>query len=114
MSKLKDDNIIQFNEIKSTSVQKKNKTYHDCEHKRVYVSEDSPYLECRDCGKDLDPIWFLRNLATKENYAKCLYESLKRNKEDLEKKISEMNKFHCEHCKRFSRIDRSIWVTRNG
>ena len=34
-----------------------------CKHRHVAVDDDAAELECTDCGKPLDPWWYIRSLA---------------------------------------------------
>jgi hypothetical protein len=109
-----DDNIINFNDLNKISIQNFRDPLHkSCEHKRLWIIRNSPYLECRDCGKAVDPVLYLTRIAEKETTAEYRYQQLKADFEGLMEKIKSQNKFHCEHCKKYSRIDRSIWWSRN-
>ncbi|EMO43779.1 hypothetical protein LEP1GSC187_0498 [Leptospira santarosai str. ZUN179] len=58
--------------------------------------------------KDIDPIWFLKKIAFKEERQRWLEDVISDRINDLREKIENQNKFKCEHCGKFTRILKDI------
>ncbi|WP_061232436.1 hypothetical protein [Leptospira noguchii] len=104
MDKLENDNVIDFREIGTLSVDIPIDTLIQCEHNKVSVINGSAYLKCRICLKDIDPIWFLKKIALKEGRQRWLEEVISDRINDLNQKFENQNKLKCEHCGKFTRI----------
>ena len=77
------------------------KKYHGaCQHRRITVDPEYTQLECRDCGKQLNPVEWLANKS--EFYQGLQYE---RHRWEAAKKHYEVkSKCKCEHCGKMTRI----------
>lgn len=65
-----------------------------CRHKRILVDRNKNYIECADCGEQLNPIEYLFQRAVDESIAE---DRLKQ----LQKKILELEnrrRFKCGRC----------------
>lgn len=102
---MSDEKVINFKKAKdsfeSSEVIKKRFIYSGCQHGKYYVNESLTSLECRLCGKDVNPIWALCDTVEKQSryFKKALWA-----KEALEK-IQKRIRTKCQHCKKMTRIN---------
>lgn len=71
-----------------------------CEHRicAIDVSKDS--LECEKCGEEINPYWYIRQLATRDSYLSSLWDSYR----SIRKNLAEKKRFKCRHCNKFTNI----------
>lgn len=68
---------------------------HDkCQHKRVQIDEIENEVECKDCGKRLNPMAILARLAREESRLKIRIEQLK----ELNAQLDAKKRTKCSHC----------------
>lgn len=72
-----------------------------CQHRRVLVDEVENEVECRDCGKRLNPMVVLARLAREESRLKVRIEQLK----DLNQKLDAKRKTKCRHCGHMTEVN---------
>jgi len=71
-----------------------------CEHKQIVVDEALWQIECAECGKILDPIYYLAQIARKEIRVQWNIDELRKE----EQKISQKLRCKCDHCGKMTRI----------
>ncbi len=81
-----------------------------CEHHSVLVDEELWQITCKDCGEVLDPIAYLVRLSNKQSYQGMLCDRYRELVVELQKKLRDMNKCKCEHCGKFTKIDKKLRV----
>ena len=81
-----------------------------CKHHSVLVDEDLWQITCKDCGEVLDPIAYLVRLSNEQSYQDILCNKYKHLVEELQEKLRDMNKCKCEHCGKFTKIDKTLRV----
>ena len=86
------ENIISF--------EQKKKDYQSCQHANVLIDEELSYIECAECGKELNPIKYLAGLAKREKSIEYRLESLR----SQEVKIKDRIRTKCNHCGKMTRI----------
>jgi len=86
------------------SIKRKEYDPHGCKHNTALVDEKLWQIECRDCGKILDPIQFLVDITRKEEHAEFHYDRIKREYRRIEKAIEIKTHTECEHCGKTTRI----------
>ncbi len=110
MQRVKDeDNIIDFHDLKTISIKENYKGILECKHRRILVTESTWTIECRDCNSILDPIWWLVHTAKDESHRTFRIQNLKEEIEELKRKIVTLNRTKCEHCCKFTKIDKGIF-----
>lgn len=65
-----------------------------CQHKRIQVDEIESEVECKDCGKRLNPMAVLARLAREESRLKMRIEHLT----ELNQKLDAKRKTKCSNC----------------
>jgi ribosomal protein S27AE len=78
--------------------------YDACDHWRVVyiVDEKKNTVECGKCGADLNPIWALGQLASRDS---LFHETAKRYQEEM-RRLDERERTKCENCGKMTRISR--------
>lgn len=66
----------------------------DCDHSQVIVDERLALLECRRCGKAVDPIHFVVHLSRKWEHM----ERARKRSEAMVRLLAERRKTKCNHC----------------
>lgn len=74
--------------------------YDKCQHKRVQIDEIESEVECKDCGKRLNPIAVLVRLAREESRLKIRIEQFK----ELNSKIDAKTRTKCGHCGKMTTV----------
>lgn len=72
----------------------------ECRHINIQVSEDLDEVDCRDCGRKLNPIWVLRRMAQQETKWSRRRAELLALSEAVDKRV----RCKCEHCGEMTRI----------
>lgn len=106
-----EDNIIRFQDLKTISIKENKKEIFSCKHSRITVTESNWPIKCRDCNEVIDPLWWITQVAREEQLKSFVLENLVEEIENLKQKIREMNRTKCEHCSRFTKIDKNIFYT---
>jgi ribosomal protein S27E len=71
-----------------------------CQHTKLIVDEDFTTLECRSCGKHLNPVEWLAKVAE-------FYRGLQRERsryESAKNRYEAKSRCKCEHCGKITRI----------
>jgi ribosomal protein S27E len=79
-----------------------------CEHKHVDIDESLTNVLCRDCGKELNPMWVLYRFATDE---KTMHDRLKKQKhyqDILSDKLNKKQRTKCSHCGKMTEVNINI------
>ena len=66
----------------------------DCKHTRIDVDEKLWMITCQDCGKQLDPIKFIVDIANKQECLEFRLDELERIKQEALSKT----RCKCVHC----------------
>ena len=80
----------------------------ECGHPRFIVDEKKAEVECSECGERLNPIWVLRQIATKES---ILYER-RRVLQTLVRQLAEKVRYKCRHCGKMNDMSRIVKIKR--
>ena len=88
------------------SFMKKKKEFQqrECPHINVIVDDAEWMILCSDCEKQLDPIWWISQMAKKEGNADFKLNRLIMQYEALQKKLESMLKTKCDHCGKMTTI----------
>ena len=81
-----------------------------CDHRSVLIDDELWQITCAKCGEVLDPIAYMVRLAKEESYQNLLVNSYKKEVEELKNKLNEINRCKCEHCGKFTKIDKKLRV----
>ena len=73
-----------------------------CQHRNFDVDPSAAYVQCRDCGEKLDPMWVLYRIACDEYTYRWRLNGLR---EDA-KKAQQKNRCKCEKCGQMTRIEK--------
>lgn len=73
-----------------------------CQHNKFEVDPTLNYVSCGLCGENLNPMWVLARLCSKESRFNLHLEYLEETVEKADKK----NRCKCEHCKKMTQIQR--------
>ena len=86
----------------SDNVMKLSRLRDRCQHNKYIVDPSLNTVECGLCGKALNPMWVLEELATKESRLHGMLDDLKMKINKASSKL----RCKCEHCKKMTRIER--------
>jgi len=78
--------------------------YGACKHNSILVDEDLWRIECAKCGKSLDPIQYLVNLAGRERMAEYRLSKLQERYEKVLGILEDKTRTKCEHCGKLTNI----------
>ena len=78
--------------------------YGACRHNSILVDEDLWRIECAKCGKSLDPIQYLVNLAGRERMAEYRLTKLQERYEKVLGILEKKTRTKCEHCGKLTPI----------
>ena len=99
------NNIIDF------KIKKKLYDRDGCQHDRIEVDDSLYEIKCLDCGEKLNPVWYLCQIAFKQNKLKKMYDEynkLARMINNTKVKLKTINKCKCEHCGKMTKVIKSI------
>lgn len=71
-----------------------------CQHINIQVDAELAEVECKDCGAKLNPISVLVRYATEESRLSMRIDSMKAEREKLEKRV----RCKCDHCGKMTRV----------
>lgn len=91
-------NIISF------ALKKREYDLQGCQHKKIIIDESKALIECKDCGIQINPIWYLCFLAREENQIEYRLNHLKGQWRDLRAKIKTRTRTKCQHCGNMTQI----------
>jgi len=58
--------ILEINRTNLISLDKKRIEFRGCKHLRMEINEGAAMVICKDCGRQLDPMWVLSRMADNE------------------------------------------------
>lgn len=99
------DNVVIF---------KKTKNYQPdaCKHKQVIFDDELSTIECKDCGKQLNPVkWYADHYSALKKW----HDRISRRHAELlviEEKIRKTGIYACQHCHEISKINISALASR--
>lgn len=73
-----------------------------CSHNKYVIDERLNIVECGICGKELNPMWVLKQIADGESRFSRTLDSLKEKIEKTKNKL----RCKCQHCGKITRISR--------
>ena len=92
------NNVVSIETFRES--QKEREWKKKCNHSSVIVDRSLTFIECKTCGKQLNPVEWILELADH-------WEHVRRRTEDLRNAIAEYDKrkrFKCRHCGQFSPV----------
>ena len=105
MSNFKESHEININEedqvIKFTRTSQRGA----CEHKLVEISEEDDEILCKDCNVRLNPIVWISKHLKKLNAVTRRNNAILAEYREIEKKLSNKNKFMCTYCHEVNTIN---------
>jgi len=73
-----------------------------CAHNKFIIDEPLSFVECVDCGKQLNPLWVLIRLRNIESSYNRRIADLRK----IAKKAESKNSCKCQHCLKMTKIQR--------
>lgn len=69
-----------------------------CQHSAIYVDRAKAKVECQDCGEQLDPMWALAQLASRDGALYHRRDALLHQIREENRKMARRHRYKCGRC----------------
>lgn len=92
--------------IRIISFQKAKENYDEkhCDHSNIEIDPTLWAIRCADCGKILDPIGWMVDMAKEERITQFKINELRKEYDKLCEEIKQKNRCKCEYCGHMTHI----------
>jgi hypothetical protein len=108
------DNVVAFErDLPTSKLKPRNPDKANCRHRKIWVSQDEPMVECVQCGSVVDPYAWIRAFTADWNAIQMSHELFKKaaaeEQAEIKRKLRQLRKEYASEAERL-RDDREVMV----